>query len=173
MLQTLLRRGAALKPHAGAIMALAILAGTGQEAGAQHAIGPFSHMGGSWSGAGTITTSNGGRERIRCVATYSVGEAGHSLVQNLRCASDSYKFFVTSEVREEGGRLSGTWAETTRGASGEVSGRATDSQILATVSGAGFTAGLALVTRGASQSVTIRPNGGTDVVEVAVNLRKG
>ena len=173
MLPTSVKQRAGLKPHAGAVLALAFLASMAQGAYAQRGAGPFARMGGSWSGHGIITTSNGTRERIRCVATYTVGEAGHSLVQNLRCASDSYKFYVTSDVHDDGGRVSGTWAETTRGASGAVTGRVNDSEILATVSGAGFTAGLALVTRGGSQTVRIRPAGGTDVVDVSVNLRRG
>jgi len=163
---------ASLKAGSGAAMALALALAIAQSANAQHGQGPFAHLAGNWSGAGTITTTNGTRERIRCQATYSVGEGGHGVVQNLRCASDSYKFFVTSEVREEGGRISGSWAETTRNVSGTLAGQATDSVIQGTVSGAGFSAGLSLVTRGATQSVSIRPNGAADIVEVAVSLRK-
>jgi hypothetical protein len=175
MLATLFKQRAGLKPHARAAAALILVfaATLAPEANAAGAPGPFSHLAGSWSGAGTITTSSGTRERIRCVATYRVGEAGHALEQDLRCASDSYKFNVISVVRTEGGRLSGTWSETSRNVSGDVSGSVSESQILATVTGTGFSAGLALITRGTSQSVTIRPSGGTDVVEVAVNMRKG
>jgi hypothetical protein len=175
MFSILSKQNAGFKSHTGLLAAagLALILVTGQDAKAQRAEAPFTHLAGSWSGNGTIATSNGTRERIRCVATYAVGEAGHALSQNLRCASDSYKFFVTSNVHAEGGRLSGTWSETTRGANGEISGTAEDSQIRATVGGLGFTAGIAISTRGNGQSVTIRPSGGTDIVEVVVNLHKG
>jgi hypothetical protein len=152
---------------------LALAAAISQNADAQHGQGPFAHLAGSWSGAGTIVTTDGTRERIRCQATYAVADGGHVVVQNLRCASDSYRFFVTSQVREEGGRISGSWAETTRSVSGTLAGQATGSTILGTVSGAGFSASLSLVTRGSSQSVSIRPNGAADIVEVAVSLRRG
>jgi hypothetical protein len=175
MFPTQFKSSPRFRSHAGLLAAagLAFMAMMGPEANAQRAEGPFTHLAGSWSGGGTIATSNGTRERIRCIATYGVGEGGHALTQSLRCASDSYRFYVTSNVRAEGGRLTGNWSETTRGASGEVSGIARDSVIQATVAGTGFTAGLAISTHGSSQSVTIRPQGATDIVEVSVNLRRG
>jgi hypothetical protein len=175
MFPILSKRNAGFKSPAGvpAAAGLAFIALMGQAANAQRAEGPFVHFAGSWSGAGTIATSNGTRERIRCVATYAVGEAGHGLEQNMRCASDSYKFYVSSNVQADGNRLSGTWTEATRGANGQVSGTVEDSRILATVGGLGFTASIAISTRGGGQSVTIRPSGRTDIVEVTVNLRKG
>ncbi len=174
MLATLFKQRAGMKPHTRAAAALiSVLAATiAPEANAAGAQGPFAHLAGSWSGAGTIATSGGTRERIRCVATYRVGEAGHALEQDLHCASDSYKVNVISVVRAEAGRISGTWSETSRNATGNVVGTVDDSQIMATVSGTGFSAGLALITRGATQSVTIRPTGLTDIVEVAVSMHK-
>ena len=46
-------------------------------------------------------------------------------------------------------------------------------EILVNVAGAGFTAHLDLRTQGDRQSVTIRPQGGTDVTAVSIALRKG
>jgi hypothetical protein len=173
MLPTLFKRRAGSKPYAitAAALALVFAASLAPEARAEN--GPFLHLAGTWSGAGTISTSGGTRERIRCVATYRVGEAGHAVQQDLRCASDSYKFNVVSVVRSEGGKVSGTWSETSRGASGALVGSANESQIVATVEGTGFSAGLSLITRGSSQSVNIRPSGATDIVEVSVSLHKG
>lgn len=175
MLATLFKQNLSSNPRAraAAALVLAFSATLGLEAQALGAIGPFAHLAGSWSGGGTIATSNGTRERIRCQAVYRVGEAGNALQQDLKCASDSYKFHVISAVRAEDGRISGTWSETTRSVTGDVTGRAVDGEILATVTGAGFSAGLALITKGASQSVTIRPSGVTEVTEVAVSLHKG
>jgi hypothetical protein len=53
--------------------------------------GPFLGLSGSWSGAGTITMTNGATERIRCKATYAVNATGKAVQQTLRCASDSYR----------------------------------------------------------------------------------
>ena len=49
----------------------------------------FSGYPGHWSGAGTVTMTNGAIERIRCKATYAVNASGKAVQQTLRCASDS------------------------------------------------------------------------------------
>ena len=85
--------------------------------------GPFTGMAGNWSGGGTVTLDDGSTERIRCRATYAVGEGGNGLNQTLTCASDSYKFDLAGNVVAEGGSLSGTWSETSRNVSGNLQGR--------------------------------------------------
>jgi hypothetical protein len=131
----------------------------------------FASLAGNWSGSGTITTSSGGSERIRCRAHYAVGEGGRLLQQALTCASDSYKFEISSTVEAQGGTVTGTWQEATRGVSGNLSGRISGPNISATVSAAGFAAGVAVNTSGHSQSVVIRPQG-TDITDVSVSLHK-
>jgi hypothetical protein len=133
--------------------------------------GPFVHLAGNWSGSGTITTSSGGSERIRCRARYVVGDGGRSFQQALVCASDSYKFDVSSTVESQGGALTGTWQEATRGVSGNLSGRVTGQNIQARVDAMGFTAGLTVSTSGHSQSVSIRPQG-AEITNVSVSLHK-
>ena len=54
---------------------------------------------------------------------------------DLRCASDSYNFNLTSNVQANGNAIAGSWTETTRNASGSVSGTASGGQIQARVSG--------------------------------------
>lgn len=134
--------------------------------------GPFSSLQGRWVGGGTISMKTGTRERIRCRATYSVTPGGESLTQVLLCASDSYKFDVNSTVTEQAGAITGSWTETTRNATGTVSGEVRGSVIKVLVSGLGFTAGISIVTRGGSQAVAIRPQGGTDVVGVSVSMHR-
>jgi hypothetical protein len=56
--------------------------------------------------------------------------------------------------------------------SGNISGRARGAEIVANVAGAGFTARLDVRIQGERQSVTIRPQGGTDVTAVSIALRK-
>ncbi|HEV2955676.1 MAG TPA: hypothetical protein VGX95_06130 [Xanthobacteraceae bacterium] len=133
--------------------------------------GPFAVLAGTWSGEGTITTSSGASERIRCRARYTVGEGGRAFQQALTCASDSYKFEISSNVETDGTRVTGTWSEATRGVSGSLSGRISGPNISAMVEAQGFQAGIAVNTRGRSQSVNIKP-GGTDVTDVTVNLHK-
>ncbi len=135
--------------------------------------GPFVGLSGHWSGAGTVTLANGATERLRCKVAYAVNAAGKMVDQTLRCASDSYRVELNSNVISKGGLLSGSWTETTRGLSGNISGHATGAEILANVAGAGFTARLDVRTHGDRQSVTIRPQGNSDVAAVSIALRKG
>ena len=79
---------------------------------------------------------------------------------------------ISSNVISEGGSLSGSWAEVTRGVSGNISGRASGAEIVANVAAAGFTARLDMRTQRERQSVTIRPQGGTEVSAVSISLRK-
>jgi len=135
--------------------------------------GPFLGLSGYWSGAGTVTMTNGVIERIHCKANYTVNASGKAVQQTLRCASDSYRFEISSNVTSESGSLSGSWAEATRGVSGNISGRASGAEIVANVSGGGFTAHLDVRTQGERRLVTIRSQGGSDVTAVSIALRKG
>lgn len=139
---------------------------------AHAAEGLFTHLAGYWSGSGTISMNNGTAERIRCKVSYAVAPGGNALAQNLRCASDSYKLQISANVISQGGSLSGTWTEQTRNVSGNISGTATRSDIHVNVEGPGFSAGLALATRGDRQSVSIKPQGGTDINNVTIALKK-
>jgi hypothetical protein len=134
---------------------------------------PFVGLSGHWSGSGTVTLASGAAERIRCRATYAVATTGKAIQQTLRCASDSYRLEITSNVQSEAGLLSGSWSEATRGMSGSLSGRVRSSDIAVNVTGAGFTAHLDVRTHGDKQSVTIRPQGDSDISAVSIALRKG
>ena len=166
-----------LKPSASclktAVLASGLLLISAQARAESGSERPFLGLSGHWSGAGTVTMANGATERIRCKATYAVNATGKAVQQTLRCASDSYRVEISSNVIAEGGSLSGSWAEATRGVSGNISGRASGAEIVANVAGAGFTARLDVRTQGERQSVTIRPQGGTDVTAVSIALRKG
>jgi hypothetical protein len=124
---------------------------------------------GSWIGQGTISTTSGS-ERIRCRVNYSLAGA-NTLHQDLRCASDSYNFQVAADIVDQGGAISGTWTEVTRGVSGNVSGRMGGGSIQVAVSGPAFSAGLSISTSGNRQSVSIRPSAG-DIRDVSVSLMK-
>src|SRR6202790_1137900 len=91
-----------IKPRgAGAALLLSVSASHAQSAG------PFAGFDGSWSGSGTVALSNGTTERIRCKADYKVNASGLALKQSLHCASDSYKFDLSSDVTSQGDRISG------------------------------------------------------------------
>jgi hypothetical protein len=85
-----------------------------------------------------------------------VGAGGNGLNQSLTCASDSYRFNLSSNVHAEGGSLSGTWSESTRGVNGNLEGRASGGSFQIVATAPGFTANLSLTTRGNKQSVVIK-----------------
>ena len=145
-----------------AIFAAAALlaASTWSSSGHAQAGGPFAGMAGVWSGAGTVTLDDGSTERIRCRATYAVGAGGNGLQQTLTCASDSYKFNLSSNVEARGPAISGTWTETSRNINGNIEGRSSPGVIQVTAAAPGFTAHLSLTTRGNRQSVVIRAENG-------------
>jgi hypothetical protein len=118
--------------------------------------GPFAGMAGIWSGGGTVTLDDGSTERIRCRATYAVGSGGNGLNQSLTCASDSYRFNLSSNVVAQGSALSGTWSEATRGVNGTLEGRGGGGNFQVVANAPGFTANISLTTRGNRQSVVIR-----------------
>jgi len=124
---------------------------------ASHAqAGPFAGMAGNWSGAGTVTLDDGSTERIRCRAAYAVGAGGNGLQQTLTCASDSYKFNLTTNVVAQGAAVSGTWTETSRNINGNLEGRSGGGNFQVVATSPGFTANITLTTRGNKQSVVIR-----------------
>lgn len=161
---------AAMGPSVAALAGLLTIASPAAAGNSGH--GAFAGLAGSWTGDGTVTMSNGQHERIRCRATYTVQPMGSSLNQGLRCASDSYTFDVKSNlIADSGGGLSGTWSETTRQVTGEVSGRIEPGRIQTTVEALGFTAHLSVSTQGSHQSVSIEPEN-SEIQAVRVEMRR-
>jgi hypothetical protein len=131
--------------------------------------GPFAGMAGVWSGAGTVTLDDGSSERIRCRATYAVGEGGNGLNQTLTCASDSYKFNLASNVVAQGGSLSGTWSESIRNVNGNIQGHGGNGTFQVVASGPGFSANISLATHGNRQTVAIRSEGTFRLVSITLS----
>jgi hypothetical protein len=133
---------------------------------------PFAHLAGSWSGQGKITVQNGTSERIRCRGTYRAGETGTTLALSLRCASDSYKFELGSDITyAAGGAITGSWNEATRSVYGQLAGRVSGSNITAQASAVGFNASLSIATKGNSQTVAIR-SPGSEISEVTITMAR-
>jgi hypothetical protein len=116
--------------------------------------GPFSGLAGIWSGSGTVALEDGSTERIRCRASYGVSGARMTLV--LTCASDAYKLGLQADMVAQGPSISGTWSETSRGVSGVLEGRGSGGNFQLVATTAGFSASIALATRGNKQSVSIQ-----------------
>jgi hypothetical protein len=148
----------------GAALMLSVSAGHAQS-------GPFVGFDGSWSGNGTVTLSGGAIERIRCKADYKVNGSGLGLKQSLNCASDSYKFDLSSEVISNGDRISGNWSEKSRNIFGNLQGTAGGGQIDVFVEASGFAANLTLKTTGNKQTVQISSKG--EIKGVTITMSKG
>jgi hypothetical protein len=153
----------------GALLAVAILMPVSSSLAEDSS---FLSLQGSWAGNGTIATTDGRSERIRCRAKYFVSPSGKNLDQQLRCASDSYRFDVNSGlVRDEKGQIAGTWTETTRNVTGNVKAQQAGDAIVANVSGPSFTAKMTVTTQGDSQNVQISPNG-SDISSVTIDMKR-
>ncbi len=149
----------------GAALLLSVSTGNTQ------AGGPFAGFDGSWSGNGSVTLSNGTTEHIRCKADYKVATSGMGLKQALHCASDSYKFDLTSDVTSQGDRISGNWSEKSRNIFGNLQGTAGGGKINVFVEASGFAATLNLRTNGNKQVVEIESKG--EIRGVSITMTKG
>ena len=131
--------------------------------------GPFDDYAGNWSGNGTITIADSGTERIRCRGTYTVDAAGNGLHQNIKCASDSYKFELRSNVEASGSKITGSWSEETRNANGGIDGTISGSEITALVQTNGYAATFNVSTRGGKQNINISSKGELRGVTMALS----
>jgi len=148
---------------AGAALMLTVSAGHAQSS-------PFAGFSGAWSGNGTVALSDGTTERIRCKADYKVDGTGLGLKQSLNCASDSYKFELSSNVTSQGDRISGSWSEASRNIFGNLQGTAGGGQIQVFVEASGFAANLTLRTNGNKQTVQISSKG--EIRDVTITMVK-
>jgi hypothetical protein len=117
----------------------------------------FAQMAGTWTGGGSIELTGDIKENLRCRANYNYGAANSSLALSIRCASDNYKFELSSNVVERSGRISGTWSEAAYKVSGQISGRIQGNHIAATANGDSFTSDLAVTTTANRMMVTMTP----------------
>jgi hypothetical protein len=166
-------------PHAlvralslSAVVAGALLVGP-QASGARHE-GAFARFAGDWRGTGRVVTTDGRAEAIGCRARGDVSEGGASLSQTLVCASASARFDIRFNAVADGGSVTGTWQETTRGVSGGIAGQVANGAFEGSVNAGGFGASVTYRSNGRAQSIVIRPNGGAGgIVSVEVSLRRG
>lgn len=119
---------------------------------------PFAGLDGRWSGGGHASFEGGQSERLRCSATYRTSGGGANLSMSLRCASSSANISLHGNLHASGGRVSGSWSESTYGVGGEASGSANAGNMRLRFSGG--TAGSLSVSLGkSSQSVSISARG--------------
>ena len=130
--------------------------------------GSFAGYAGNWTGSGAITIADSGTERIRCKGVYTTDSAATALQQNIKCASDSYKFELTSDVVAAGGQVKGSWSEASRNVNGTVEGSIAGPDINALVTTNGYAATFNVRTTGNKQSISISSKGELRGVTIAL-----
>jgi hypothetical protein len=155
----------------GAFAALSIAVGTSGMTAAAEQPGIFLFLSGDWAGDGVVATKAGTNENIRCRAKYVVNDSGNNLQQALRCASDSYKFEINSNMSYVNGGITGTWADAVANVAGQLTGNVYPDRIKGSVNGSLFSAAVAVVTDGSRQSVSIEPTG-TSIRTVIITMKK-
>jgi hypothetical protein len=89
------------------------------------------------------------------------------------CASEGANFDLRASADYSAGAISGYWSESSRGASGTISGRAEGDRFQVVARAASFVATLTLVTHGARQTVVIRSQDPQSTIKtVSVNLKR-
>ena len=156
-----------------AALAGAVLAWPQAGVAARHHEGAFARFAGEWRGAGQVVSTGGGAEAISCRARGDVSEGGESLSEALVCASASARFDIRFNAVAEGGSVTGSWQETTRGVGGNLSGQIEGGAFQGSVQGPGFTASVSYRSNGRTQSVVINPNGAGGIARVEATLRRG
>lgn len=135
------------------------------------AVHPFAAVAGGWTGGGVISLTNDITERLRCRADHTFNKGASSLALNIRCASDNYKFELSSNVVERRGQITGQWKETGYGVSGSITGRVAGSRITATAQGDKFTSDISVTTTGNRQTVSLTPKA-TYIISVQIALNR-
>lgn len=136
-------------------------------------LGPaFEALPGRWIGDGRLGFKDGKREQVTCRVTYFVSEDRAGLKQNIRCASPSGRIEVKSEVKNNQGRLTGSWTETVYNLVGDLSGEVTPRGLRVMVNGADLNASMDIMVKGTEQIVEIHFNSAT-LTGMTLILKKG
>jgi hypothetical protein len=139
-------------PFAALILAT-ILVQPAAAADDKAAADPFDALAGDWKGGGRVVPSNGDPKNVACKVTYKV--SGKTLTQHLRCAGDDYNINATNKMTDKGGKIRGSWNETTYDANGAVAGTARDDTIHARISGDKFSSRMSIKVAGDEHSINI------------------
>ncbi len=135
------------------LAALILAASLASAAAAAPSGNPFDQLKGYWSGGGTLTPVNGKAEKVSCRVTYNV--AGSAVSQTMRCAGTDYKINTSTKLTYKGGKISGSWNESTYDANGGVSGTANGNTIHARISGDKFSGRMSINISGKGHSINI------------------
>jgi hypothetical protein len=161
-----------VRPLAGLILAAA-LASPGGAASPRTAGNPFDQLSGDWKGGGMVVPAKGPPKKVSCSETYKV--AGSNIVQTLQCTGNDYEVSTTLKLTYKGGKIKGSWSESTYDANGSVSGTAKDNTIHARITGDKFSGRMSIKVSDAGHSINIvqlNAKSGTYRLATSLNLRR-
>jgi hypothetical protein len=137
----------------GTLLAVSLVASPSFAASSKASGNPFDQLKGYWRGGGTVTPMGGKPEKVSCRVTYNV--AGSAVTQTMNCAGTDYKVNTTSKLNYNGGKISGSWNESTYSATGGVSGTAKGNTVHARISGDKFSGRMSISVSGKGHTINI------------------
>ena len=129
-------------------------------------------LAGRWAGMGTVVPASGPSQDFKCVITYFPSEDGLQVRQNLRCKNDGYSFDAATELRINGGVITGRWQDNINPINGTIDGAVTSDGFEILLGGKFFNAKMTVLTLPCEQSVTIVPDRPVYMRELAAVLKK-
>ncbi len=112
-------------------------------------------------------------EKIKCRATYLMGDTMDEVKQTIRCATAGGNVEIVSNVKESGGKLSGHWKETIHNFEGDLTGDVTPKGFRVVVKSADVTANMDIVLDGGKQAVEIQFADATSLRGITLVMTKG
>jgi hypothetical protein len=131
----------------------------------------FKQLAGSWRSTGTLTFTDGTRQRLSCRGYYVLKSGGDGLSIAILCNAPDQKVEIRSQITQTARGISGRWEERTFNAMGEVSGRASGNKINLSIKGA-ITGSISISVSGRRHSVEISTEG-TGFSRVSISLMRG
>lgn len=134
---------------------------------------PFDQLKGDWTGGGPVSPVNGKPGSVTCKASYTA--AGAAATQALHCTGTDYNIDSKIKLTLNGGKIKGTWSESTYDANGGVTGTAKDGTIHARISGDKFSGRMSIKTSDKGQTINILqldPNSGAYRPVAALSLQR-
>ena len=113
-----------------------------------------------------------GRRRSTAARAVTYPKAAKPLARP-RLRQRQPRFDIRTSAVAEGGNVSGTWQETTRGVGGNLSGQIEGGAFEGSVQGPGFTASVSYRSNGRTQTVVISPNNAGGIARVEASLGRG
>lgn len=134
---------------------------------------PFASLLGRWSGAGLLGYKSSPPEKIKCRATYLTAGSDNEIKQTIRCATAGGNVEIISNVKEDGGKLSGHWKETIHNFEGDLTGDVTPRGFRVVVKSADVTANMDIMVMGDRQAVEIQFVNSQSLLGLTLVMTKG